>query len=118
MYAIESLSLKQDDLKEINSWWNAVYRKIFNYNKWESVKSLICLMQRLNLMYMVSIQRINFIKSMHCNSSSSSVMVSVVSNYINSGEFYSILNKHKIDFRWSLSKIKAVIFSAFEQHAL
>ena len=33
MYAIESLSLKQDDLKKINSWWNAVYRKIFNYNK-------------------------------------------------------------------------------------
>ena len=69
-------------------------------------------------MYMVSIRRINFIKSMHCNSSSYPVIVSVISNYVNSGEFYSVLNKHKVDFRWSLSKIKAVIFSAIEQHAL
>ena len=69
-------------------------------------------------MCMVSVRRINFIKSMHCNSSSYPVIVSVISNYVNSGEFYSVLNQHKIDFNWSLSKIKAVIFSAFKQHAL
>ena len=40
-YAMESLNVNISQLKEINSWWNAVYRKLFNYNKWESVKEVI-----------------------------------------------------------------------------
>lgn len=40
LYAMESLDVNPHQilLKYIKSWWNAAYRKIFNYNKWESVK--------------------------------------------------------------------------------
>ena len=33
LYTVESLDLKASELKELNSWWNSVYRKIFTYNK-------------------------------------------------------------------------------------
>src|SRR5207244_2509204 len=36
LYAIDCLNLPHVQLCELNSWWNSVYRKMFNYNKWES----------------------------------------------------------------------------------
>ena len=32
-YAIESLNLNLRSIREMNSWWNVVYRKCFGYNK-------------------------------------------------------------------------------------
>ena len=37
LYGIEGMNLPNTQLKDVNAWWNYVYRKIFNYNKWESV---------------------------------------------------------------------------------
>jgi hypothetical protein len=36
-YASESLLFACTQFHEIHNWWNFVYRKIFKYNKWESV---------------------------------------------------------------------------------
>ena len=33
MYATECLDLKPSQIKEMNTWWNSVYGKIFGYNK-------------------------------------------------------------------------------------
>ena len=63
-YALESFNLKETELKEINSWWNSVYRKIFNFQKWESVKLLICFCERLDIHHMENLRRINFINKM------------------------------------------------------
>ena len=52
LYAIESLNIKKDELSSLNICWNAAYRNIFNFNKWESVKELICLMGRIDLKHM------------------------------------------------------------------
>ena len=48
LYACESLNLSKSRLRELNSWWNSVYRKIFNYHKWESVKDLIFMLDRID----------------------------------------------------------------------
>ena len=47
LYAMESININNYQLKLINSWWNSVYRKIFSFQKWESVKLLICLLNRI-----------------------------------------------------------------------
>src|SRR5271166_3080118 len=62
LYAMESLNVKGPQLKEVNAWWNAVYRKIFGYHKWESVKGLICELGRLDIMHIVNLRRLLFIK--------------------------------------------------------
>src|SRR3989442_3645650 len=36
LYAVESLNLPKSQISELNSWRNSIYRKIFNYHKWES----------------------------------------------------------------------------------
>ena len=62
LYAIEALNVKYLQLKEINSWRNAAYRKIFGFNKWDSVKELICLAGRLDVIHIASMRQINFLK--------------------------------------------------------
>ena len=64
LYASECLHLKTADIKEINSWWNSVYRKIFGYNKWESVKGLICSLNRLDVHHLINLRRLSFLKRM------------------------------------------------------
>ena len=41
MYTVPALSLKSKQLDELNICWNNVVRKLFNYNRWESVKSVL-----------------------------------------------------------------------------
>jgi len=36
-------------IDELNVCWNNVIRKLFNYNKWESVKSVLFHIDRLNV---------------------------------------------------------------------
>jgi len=48
MYAMPAISLKSKQLDELNVCWNNVIRRIFNYNKWEFVKSVLCHINRLN----------------------------------------------------------------------
>jgi hypothetical protein len=62
LFAVESMNLKTNQVKELNSWWNSVFRKIFLYNKWESVKELIMLLQRLDVVHLIYLRRLKFLK--------------------------------------------------------
>src|SRR5271155_6281341 len=64
LYAIESVNMKLSTLKDVNSWWNSVYRRIFGYNRWESVKHLICQLGRLDIIHIVNMRRLLFVKCM------------------------------------------------------
>jgi len=92
--------------------------KFFKYNKWESVKELICLLGRLDVLHIENIRRINFIKNMSVLCDSNKVIVSVFNYYIHKGEFYSVLCKYDtIDYSWSHCKIKAIIYNSFQKIA-
>lgn len=56
--AVAKYSTKQED--ELNACWNSVYRKLFGFNRWESVKSFICGLGRLDLHHIVRIHRTKF----------------------------------------------------------
>jgi hypothetical protein len=115
MYAIESLHFKSVQLKEINSWWNSVYRKIFSYNKWESVRELICLLGRLDILHLENLRRLAFIKTNLLELKTNPIMKQIVSDYSKSGEFTSVLTKHRTEIDWSLAKIKAMMFVSYKQ---
>ena len=40
-YAAAVISLSKSHLQRLNAGWNSVYRRIFGFNKWNSVKSFI-----------------------------------------------------------------------------
>ena len=52
-YSIECGIFDNCQLSSLNSWWNSVYRKIFGYFKWESVRNLICSLNKLNFTYCI-----------------------------------------------------------------
>src|ERR1043165_1834215 len=113
-YAMESLNLKSSQLKEINSWWNAVYRKLFDYNKWESVKEIICLLERLNFVHIVILKRLNFIKTMHMNICKNSIVEHVMKYYFNTNECFALTSNCDVHLHWSYPKIRHAVHDHFK----
>ena len=111
LFAIESLVIKGDQMNSVNSWWNSVYRKIFGYNKWESVKEVICLTGRLDVKHIVNLRRLLFIKRLIM--SHNSAMSGLMYIYSNSPEIVELQRQYKIDVFWSRWKIKTSIYNDF-----
>ena len=116
LYAIESTNLNTSQLQEINSWWNSVFRKIFGYNKWESVKELICLLERLDIWHMVNLRQLLFLKQL--SGSSNSTLMKLMSQYCQGPEIKVVQDRYKIDISWSVGKMKARAFMSFKTYAL
>ena len=62
LYASECFDFTITRKREVNSWWNSVYRKIFGYHKWESVRQLICLLERLDFLSLLEFRKFYFTK--------------------------------------------------------
>jgi len=48
-YALESLQLGPTVIWKLNVYWNSVYRKIFSYKPWESVRDVMKCLGKKNL---------------------------------------------------------------------
>src|ERR1700690_652683 len=113
LYSIESLNLSFVHVKEINCWWNSVYRKIFRYNKWESVKETICLLGRLDVLHIVTMRRLKFIKRI--NQSNNSVMNSLFTHYLHGPELKHLEDQFSLQLDWSPAKITALTYEHFKR---
>ena len=112
LYAIEALNVKDLQLKEINSWWNAAYRKIFGFNKWDSVKQLICLAGRLDVLHIVNMRQLNFIKRLlRCKNE---VINGLMFRFLHSRELVNMQCRYNSSIWWSSAKIKAMMFVSFK----
>jgi len=60
LYAIPALSLRSRQIDELNVWWNNVIRRLFNYNKWESVKAVLLGRGRLIVSHLTMLTKVNF----------------------------------------------------------
>ena len=111
LYATESLNLPKPQITELNSWWNSVYRKIFSYHKWESVRLLIHLLERLDLIHIINLRTLIFIKKMTINSTiPQSLRYNLTHVYNVSNECTSLFKKFNCDPYWSIPLIKRNIY--------
>ena len=62
LYASECFDVTITRKRGVNSWRNSVYRKIFGYHKWESVRQLICLLERLDFLSLLAFRKFCFTK--------------------------------------------------------
>ena len=53
MYAVAVMSLNNRQIDELNVCWNNVIRRIFGYNKWESVKAVLFGLGRFNVKHLI-----------------------------------------------------------------
>ena len=111
LYSVDCLNLDTDQMKELNSGWNSVYRKIFNYNKWESVKEVIHLMCRLDLLHLINLRQIMFLKRLQL--AKNITMSNIFYHYQRSRKFRNIYNVCHVDCNSSVGKVKALIYKSF-----
>ena len=116
LYCAEVLDFNVAQLREINSWWNSVYRKIYGFNKWESVKELIFFLNRVEIVHMVNFRYIHFLKTVPL--SNNSCMLQLYNHIIESPELVKACSIYKIKFHWSISFIKHHINEAFREVCL
>ena len=60
MYAAPALHLSVKQTNELNVCWNMVFRRIFRYNKWESVQAVIDGCGRLDVRHFILLHKIQF----------------------------------------------------------
>jgi hypothetical protein len=60
-FASPALPLSSIQVRELNACCNSVYRTLFGFNMWESVRCFINDLGRLNLIYIFNVRTLNFI---------------------------------------------------------
>jgi len=69
MYAMPSLYLNNRQINELNACRNNVIRRLFGYNKWESVSALLLELGRLNVKHLIMLCKVKFHRNLlhSCN---------------------------------------------------
>jgi len=65
MYAVPVMSLNNRQIDELNVCWNNVIRRIFCYNKWESVKAVLFGLGRFNVKHLIMHRQSKLYKRMY-----------------------------------------------------
>jgi hypothetical protein len=73
-YSSPAVNLKMKQASSLNACWNSVYRKIFGFHKWESVRLFIYGLGRLDLHHILLMRRLKFYN--HLCSASCNVLLS------------------------------------------
>ena len=99
-------------LFEISSWWNTVYRKIFGYHKWESVKEVICRLGRLDFPHSLNLRQSSFFKNMSLSGNFKFASIAMSNKCI--CEMLMLEHISCVKLCWSLAKIKASTYALFK----
>jgi len=62
MYACEALNLCSYKLRSLAMCWNSIFRKLFKFHRWESVKLVQLFCGRMDLSHMFDLRKLNFSK--------------------------------------------------------
>jgi hypothetical protein len=115
LYCVEALNLNAPDLRSLGVWWNSVFRKLFAYNQWESVKTLMYYAGRLDLYHLVALRKLLFIN--RCRRTDNLVLQSVTEMFLSSSETRSLLKEFNVNLNMCKSVTKArLMFSFGERH--
>ena len=59
MCAIRALKLTTRQIDKLNACWNSVIRRLFGYNKWESVSAVLLGLDKLNVKLIIMLRKVN-----------------------------------------------------------
>ena len=114
-YALCAVKLNESQRADLNSCWNTVFRRIFQFRKHDSVSLFICGLGRLDLKHLLTYLELKFIKnSLFC---SNTVVTYVTKVFIISQEFKRVCNRVDIDSanfcHFTFSKIRTTVYEHF-----
>jgi len=67
MYVAPALHMSAKQTTELNVCWNMVFRRIFSYNKWESVRAVINGCGRLDVKHLILLRKVKFYRRIFLN---------------------------------------------------
>ena len=111
LYCMEVLNLSTVQIKDINAWWNCVIRKIFGYNKWESVKQLIFFLGRVEIGNTVNIRHVLFLKNI--SKSENLCMKDLFNHFVTDCELIQACSLYKVKLHWTDAHIRCHIRNCF-----
>ena len=97
LYVSESSLFNDCIIQTFNCCWNSVYRKIFSYSRWESVKNVMCALNKLNVVYTVNLKRVLFVRKISSGALDNLTLSGIVKKCIHYNEFQTVLHKFNID---------------------
>jgi len=65
MYGLDVLFLGPVEMRKLNVCWNSIYRRIFNFHRWESVKVLQLMYERLDLTHILDKIKLKFYRRLY-----------------------------------------------------
>ena len=90
LYSCAALSYTNQQLRDINACWNSVYRRIFGFNKWDSVRAFIAGLGRMDFMSIHAHLCLKFYKG--GSSSNNSIFSNTVNRFMFSNDFKLLCN--------------------------
>lgn len=109
-YSCEAVSYSRNQLHYFNVCWNNTYRKIFGFNKWQSVKLLICFCERVDFIHICAQRKLTFVQ--HLARLSNDVLSTCVSCFKLSKEFTCLCSDFEVLPTDNLSKgkLRSIVF--------
>ena len=119
MYCTAALKLSVEQVGDLNIGWNSVYRRIFGFHRWESVKSFIYGLGRLDLIRLRYLTIIKFCKYGALNTNKTFKFL--INRFYMSVDFkcmcvaagFCNINYNNLHYI-SIGKIRSLIFTAFK----
>ena len=111
-YCTAAVKLSDTNLNHLNACWNSVYRRLFGFHRWESVRSCINGLSRLNFHHIRLVLMAKFYKSL--SHTESVRLKSMYEQQMRVGSNYESLGKFlEVDFSLPFFVLKSKIVSKF-----
>ena len=94
MYGVHACRLTRSQLNELNICWNSVYRRIFGFHRWESVKPAMFYLNRLDLTRQLVKRKLQF--CLKERDSKNEVLNDTVFRYCLSAEFNYLCSNYNM----------------------
>ena len=106
-----AINVSQKVLNAFNVCWNMMYRRVFNFNKWESVSLFIAGLGRLNFIHVYQwLQFRMFKRFLHC---STYIISRLMECYVLDTDFNELCRNYAICLSMPYNAIKNVINEHF-----
>jgi len=115
-YAFPGLRVNASQIRELNVCWNSVYRKIFHYNRWESVKCCINGLGRMDSVHILAFQALKFWKSLM--QSTNRTLYSIFMCFRRERDYMILLRTYNCTTTESIGILKSKVFEHYARTSI
>jgi hypothetical protein len=116
LYGIDCINLSSRQIHELNVCWNNAYRKIFGYKCYESVKTVIYFMNRIDFTKLYDLRRLMFVnRLLHLQHD---VTGKLLAQFLLSDDVQELYSTYDLTSLSRPGAIKKTVFSAFREIVL